>query len=274
MADTSTMRIQVQGHAVHVRQVGAGAPALFLHGVPDTAELWHEVIAGVADRYACYAPDFMGIHRSEVNPRFDYSLDGLADWVEDLVTALGIERPITLACHDWGGVMGLAWACKYPQRVARVVLMDAPFTHLYRWHRWARIWRTPLLGELSMLLMTRWVMDRELRRGGRALSAAQRDAVYSAAPSRLASRFVTLRLYRAGEMRNFIGWDARLAALAARVPLKILWGEHDVYLPRWLTRTFHTDDVEIVADVGHWVPAEAPQRVIAALREPATAVAA
>jgi len=45
----------------------------------------------------------------------------------------------------------------------------------------------------------------------------------------------------------------------------VLWGEHDVYLPRWLTTTFHTPHVEIVPGIGHWVPAEAPERVIAAL---------
>ncbi len=262
------MQIQVQGHTVYVEHSGNtanGSPALFLHGIPDTAELWHEVTTGVADHHDCYAPDFMGIYRSAVNPDFKYSLDGLADWVEAVVVALGITQPITLIAHDWGGVMGLAWACKYPQRVARVVVMSAPFTHLYKWHRWAQVWRTPLLGELSMLGMTRWVLDRELRRGGRSLTASQRAAVWRGLPSSMASRFVTLKLYRAGNMSQLIEWNPKLAALTQRVPLTVLWGEHDVYLPRWLTKTFHTRDVEIVPGIGHWVPAEAPQRVIAAI---------
>jgi pimeloyl-ACP methyl ester carboxylesterase len=260
------MIVVVQGHPVHVDTMGKGPPALFLHGVPDTAELWNEVTPGLADRYRCYAPDFQGIRRSAENPRFDYSFDGYADWVEALTQSLGIMAPVTLVVHDWGGIIGLLWACKYPQRVARIVLMSAPFTHLYRWHFWARIWRTPLLGELSMAAMNRPVFLHEMRRGSRKLGPAQLDAVWRGAPARASARNVILRLYRSADFEQILPWNARLKSLAAKVPLKVLWGEHDPYLPRWLTGHFHTRDVEIVPGIGHWVPTEAPDRVVAALR--------
>lgn len=261
------MDIQVQGYAVHVTQAGTGAPVLFLHGVPDSAELWDATIAGVADRYACYAPDFQGIHRSAVNPDFDYSFDGYADWVEALVVALGIDRPITLVAHDWGGLIGLAWASKYPHRIARIVAMNTAFTSRYRWHAWARIWRTPLLGELSMWLMTRRVLAMELRRGSRKLTPAQMDEIWRATPSKMSAKMTILKLYRSADPAALVAWEPQWQALAAKVPVKILWGAHDPYLPRWLADSFHTDDVEIVEGSGHWVPAEAPERLIAALRK-------
>ena len=52
--------------------------------------------------------------------------------------------------HDWGSV-GLAFAQRFPERIERLVLTSCvPFVPGYRWHRVARGWRTPLLGELLM----------------------------------------------------------------------------------------------------------------------------
>lgn len=259
------MEILVQNHKVYCERRGEGPPALFVHGVPDTADVWSAVIDGVQDRYTCYAADFMGIHRSAENPRFDYSFDGYADWIEALVQALGIDQPVTLVVHDWG-LMGLAWAAKYPQRIARVVITNTAFTHLYRWHFWARVWRTPLLGELSMLAMNRWIFAREMRRGSRKLSREQVDHAFGGAFARLSSRRVVLRLYRSADPAKLIGWETRLQAVAQRVPVQVRWGEHDPYLPRWVSACFYTEDVEIIPGCGHWVPLEAPERVIATLR--------
>jgi pimeloyl-ACP methyl ester carboxylesterase len=258
------MDIQVQGYRVHVEQAGEGTPALFLHGVPDSADIWSEVVAGVQGRYRCHAPDFMGIHRSEENPRFDYSFEGYADWVEALVTALGIREPVTLVVHDWGGPIGLAWASKYPQRIARVLAVNTVFTPKYRPHFWAMVWSMPLLGEIAMLLMNRSMFRRELQRGSRKLSLARIDKAHRAF-SRRSSRFVVLRLYRSVRASSLGSAAERLAALAQRVPVKVLWGEHDPYLPRWVADTFHTRDVKLLPDVGHWVPAEAPEEVTKAM---------
>jgi pimeloyl-ACP methyl ester carboxylesterase len=259
------MNVTVQGFPVHVDHHGSGAPALFLHGVPDTAEIWQAVIAGVSERFECFAPDFQGIHRSAENPRFDYSADGYADWVEALVVSLGITQPLTLVVHDWGGLIGLAWACKYPQRVARIVAMNTAFTPEYRWHRMARLWRTPLLGELSMLLMNKAMLAHELRRGSRQLTAAQIDAVWRGAPARKSARAVILKLYRSADPAMLADWRPRYEAMADKVPIQVLWGVHDPYIPQRFAHSFHTDAVELVDDSGHWLPAEVPARVIAAL---------
>ena len=259
------METLVQNHKVYYERSGKGPPALFMHGVPDSADVWHDVIAGVQDRYTCYAADFMGIHRSAENPGFDYSFDGYADWMEALVQALGITEPVTLVVHDWG-LMGLAWASKYPQRVARIVITNTVFTHLYKWHFWARVWRTPILGEISMLAMNRFIMRREMRRGSRKLTLQQIDHTYGGPFSKRSSRFVVLRMYRSADPAKLIGWETRFEAVAQRVPVKVLWGEHDPYLPRWVSTCFYTQDVELIPGVGHWVPLEAPERVITVLQ--------
>jgi pimeloyl-ACP methyl ester carboxylesterase len=236
----------VQGAATHVEQYGEGRPALFLHGVPDSAELWSPVLGEASRKYRCIAPDLPGFRRSQLPQNFVFSLDGYAAWVNDLVDALGIDEPLMLVGHDWGGIFGLAWACKYPERASRVVVMDTIFSHLYRWHPWARVWRTPVLGELSMLLMNRPLFLSEMRRGSVALDDAWLAQLWSAMQENYRTRFVTLKLYRS-------------------TPLTVLHGAHDPYIPGWTTRLFHTEDVRVLEDAGHWVPAEAPGAVLAAL---------
>jgi pimeloyl-ACP methyl ester carboxylesterase len=261
------MEVQVNGYAVHVERGGHGPPALFVHGVPDSAEIWDEVIAGVADRYTCHAADFQGVYRYAVNPHFPYNQDGYADWLEALVTALGINEPITLVVHDWGGPIGLAWACKYPHRIARVLAINTVFTSRYRWHFWARVWRTPLLGELAMLLMSPVTIGQELRRGSRKLSRERIRKMAQGAPSLRSTRWTWLKLYRSLDPAKLVDADAQMRALAAKAPVQVLWGEHDPYIPRWVAGSFHTERVEFVPGCGHWVPAEAPEAVISVLRD-------
>ena len=75
--------------------------------------------------------------------------------------ALGLES-YSLVLHDWGAV-GLELARRHPERVERLVLLSTvPLVPGYRWHRVARGWRRPLVGELMMGVATRWAFRREL----------------------------------------------------------------------------------------------------------------
>ena len=257
------MQVRVQGHDVHVTTAGNGPPALFLHGVPDTAELWHDVVAGAAARFSCFAPDFQGLHRSRRNPSFDYSFAGYANWVEDLVTALGLSQPIHLVVHDWGGLIGLAWACRNPQRLASVLVLNSVFDPRYRGHLLALLWRTPGVGELVMRLLSKpWVLARGLRGSGHASNAVDTGFPAFATAD---SRDVILQLYRSADMPALAEWRPAFEALARQVPVEVLWGLPDPYIPKWVAGTFCTERVSFIGGAGHWVPLRAPERVVAAL---------
>ena len=134
-----------------------------------------------------------------------------------------------------------------------------PFHGDYRWHAWARLWRTPLLGELSLLGMNRWLFRRELRRGGPGLSDAHIAASYRHVTS--AAKRMVLRLYRAADPSVYAAWEPRLLALTAQVPTLVLWGAHDPYIPvRYADRFGATQTasgrVHVFPDCGHWWPAE------------------
>ena len=153
----------MQGQSVHCEDRGTGTAALFLHGNPDTSRIWNGVIDRLQHRYRCIAPDLPGFGRSDIDLNtFDFSLDGLARWVEELLDSKGISDPTNLVVHDFGGIFGLAWAVKHPERVRAIGITNTLFQADYRWHVWARIWRTPYLGEFSMSTFSVPVLGRLL----------------------------------------------------------------------------------------------------------------
>ncbi len=259
MRHKSATRIHLHNVDTHLIDRGSGPPILFLHGNPDTAELWRGVISRLADGYRCLAPDLPGFGRSRVTGDFDCSLESMAVFVEELVTAIGVEEPLCLAVHDFGGPYGLSWAIRNPGKVRRIAIMNSLYFAGYRWHFWARLWRTPILGELSMRLMNRWIFNWELGRGSRRLGKEHMRETWGRIHP--AMKRMVLQLYRATDPENFRGWEEELHALAGRVPVRVLWGAHDPYIPARWARRLGTGEVRIFDDCGHWLPAEAPARV-------------
>jgi pimeloyl-ACP methyl ester carboxylesterase len=251
------------GARAHVRDVGAGSPVLFLHGNPDTGQLWDGVIVTLATRHRCLAPDLPGFGGSEVPADFDYSLEGLAAWVEGLRRALGISQPLDLVVHDFGGLFGIAWAVRHPQRVRRLVIMNTVFFPDYRWHFWARVWRTPLLGELSFIVNTGWALALEMRRGSKRLPVAHARRAFAAMTPTMTQ--TVLRLYRAADPQVFAPWQDGLRALIAQVPTLVLWGDRDPYIGKAFAERFGAREVHHFTQAGHWLPVEESDSVAAHL---------
>jgi len=258
------MVLIVQDVEVYLIDKGAGQPILFLHGVPDTAELWSDVIAHLSSSYRCLAPDLPGFGRSIAPKSFDCSLENRARFINDLVDAVGIDVPLNLVVHDHGGPYGLAWAVKQPGKVNRIIIMNSLFQSDYRWHIWARTWRTPLIGELSMAAMNWPLYLWELRRGSRKLSYDYIRSNYAFISPTM--KQMVLRLYRATDPEVFVGWEDALLQLTARVPTLVLWGDHDPYIPKHFAERFGAQMVEHFPDYGHWLPKEASHEVSERLR--------
>lgn len=259
------MRLVIQNVDVHLVDKGSGPPILFLHGVPNTAELWSDMIDCLSANHRCLAPDLPGFGRSIAPANFDCSLENRANFIDELVEAIDITAPLNLVVHDHGGPYGLAWAVKHPEKVSRIVCINTFFHATYHWHIWARIWRTPLLGELSMAMMNWPLFLWELRRGSRKLTREQIRQAYSFRSPMM--KQAILRLYRATDPEVFAGWEDALLQLTARVPTLVLWGGHDPYLPKHLAELFGAQAVQHFPDCGHWLPQEASDEVAKRLEE-------
>ncbi len=252
------------------------APVLFLHGNPTWSFLWRRAIRALRDAHRCIAPDHMGCGLSARPRRWRYDLAGHAENVLALVESLDL-RNVTLAVHDWGGAIGLAFARRAPDRVARLLVTNsAAFPGPMPWR--IAVCRAPLIGPLLLQRLNAFAgllpylgVDDPARitpaaRHGYALpwrTAADRRAV-----RRFVEDIPTRPSHRS--WRELELADAAVDRFADR-PVSIVWGERDwCFTPQfrdeWIRRLPRAR-VRSLADVGHLVPEEAPETVEAALRE-------
>lgn len=251
------MYVEVEGARIHVHKKGQGRPILLLHGVPDSADMWQGVIDRLASHYTCYAPDLPGFHLSGLPSDFEFSLEHYGRFIDQLVCALGIDQPVQLVLHDWGGIFGMSFACQFPAKVSGIVGGSFPFTEAYRWHAWARIWRTPVLGELAMLTMNKALFKWEVKRGGSHIAASHIDSTYAKLDWQ--TRKVILKLYRSAHPALMASFAQDLANLAKEVPIDLVWGKKDIYVAPEFGRYLHPRTQICLEHCGHWVPVEAPQ---------------
>jgi pimeloyl-ACP methyl ester carboxylesterase len=234
---------EIDGHHVFWLEAPCeGTPILYVHGVPDSADVWLPFLA----RTGGIALDLPGFGRSGKRADFPYDIDGYAAFLGRFVAHLGHER-VRLVCHDWGAV-ALAWAMREPEKVERLVAIDVvPFLPGYRWHRVARLWRTRGLGELAMGATNRFAM-----RAGSGMSDAWARGVMEHFDH--GTQRAILRLYRASPPAVLEAAGAEFARVGAQT--LILWGERDAYLaPRFgeaLASRLPAGKCEIVSDAGHW----------------------
>jgi len=237
---------------------------VFVHGNPGSADDWEALVdAAGATGARAVAFDLPDFGETIAPPGFEHTVGGYAAFVEATLAALGIDR-VHLVAHDFGGPIALAWAAGRPDRLASATLIDTGALPGYRWHALARIWRTPVLGELFQAsgtrTMFRWLVDRGEPRG---LPRAFVDRMYDHFDKR--TRRAVLKLYRA---TGDPGAGVReLAALLAPLdlPALVIWGEHDVYISSSFAvrqrELFPRADVHVLPASGHWPFADAPETV-------------
>jgi pimeloyl-ACP methyl ester carboxylesterase len=258
------MQVTVQNVPVYLIDEGAGTPTLFLHGNPDSADMWRGVIDRLRDSFRCLAVDLPGFGRSGTPRDFDGSLASMSRWVDDVVRAIGIDEPLNIVGHDFGGQFAPAWAIEHPDKVRRLVISNTNFFSDYTWHPVARLLRTPVIGEIVMALTNPTSLGSALRKDAPRLPEEhirQTTAIYGASAKRMA-----LKLYRAGDPKNFTGWEDRLRELTARVPTCVLWGDKDPYASPSLADRFGAREVHHFAEYSHWVVAENAAGVAEKLR--------
>jgi pimeloyl-ACP methyl ester carboxylesterase len=261
------MSLSVLGVETAVFESGSGPDVLFLHGNPDTHHAWSPVIERLAPKHRCIAPDLPGYGESRAPADFDFSIAHQGEWVRALVSALGLSR-VHLVVHDVGGPYGLSFAAQHPKMVRSLTIFNTLFSPDVPWHFWARVWRTPIVGELTMKFGSRALFVREMLKGSPKLGRAYaEEAWWRYTPE---TRRQVLRWYRAMNLSTVLaGWDVRLRDAIQDIPRRVVWGERDIYIPSWVADRFGAP-VHRVADCGHWPMLESPDeaaRLIAELVE-------
>ena len=264
------------GLRYHYVDEGRGEPVVMLHGNPTWSFYYRRLITSLRDGYRVIVPDHIGMGLSDKpdDRRYTYRLASRIDDLAALIDRLDLRQRLTLVMHDWGGMIGMAYASRHPDRIARLVLLNTAAFHLpasMHLPRSLRLVRDTMLGVLAVrgfnafskaaarIGCTRRPLSRELRRA------------YCAPYDGWANRIATLRFVQDIPLGPDDASYALVSQVEAslplfrRTPVLICWGEQDfVFTPQvldlWLERWPHAE-VHRFSDCGHYVLEDAADEI-------------
>ena len=267
-----------------------GEPILLLHGFPESHRTWREVAPKIARDFRVVAPDQRGFGASDRPEGVEaYKTDHILEDLLALADGLGLGR-FTLVGHDWGGAVAWLAALRHPDRLDRLVIVNAPHPLVFQKSliedpaqraasQYINAFRNPLMekGIEAMGLETFFSKTFASHADVSLLSDAERRH-YLDDWSRPGALTAMLNWYRASEIVvPKPGEQARAPAWTEapfpkiKVPTLVLWAMRDTaLLPVQLEGLEDlVEDLRIVtvAEAGHFVPWEQPETVAAAIRD-------
>ncbi|RYG79389.1 alpha/beta fold hydrolase [bacterium] len=288
MIDLAHRRVALStGIELDCWSAGAGEPIIFLHGFPESHRTWRHQLADLARDHLVIAPDQRGYARSDKPPHVeDYAVEHLVADVMALADAYDVGR-FTLAAHDWGGAVGWVTALTRPDRVARLVIANAPHPLVFQRSliedeaqraasQYIRAFRTPGIEHVAAADLDIFFDETFAPLVDDPALLAPERATYLDQWSQPGAVTAMLNWYRAmsitvpapGEPADFPAWTTRPFP-PVLPPTLVIWGLHDkALLPTQLDALApHVRDLTVAAiDAGHFVPWEAPGEVTAAMR--------
>ena len=142
-----------KGHQYHYVNEGQGEPVVMVHGNPSWSFYYRNLVSALSANHQCIVPDHIGCGLSDKpdDDAYDYTLSNRIDDLEALLEHLNIKENITLIVHDWGGMIGLGYAQRYPERIKKLVILNTAAFHLpetksFPWPLW--ICRNTMLGTI------------------------------------------------------------------------------------------------------------------------------
>ncbi len=273
--------LDLGGLRYHYLDQGLGEPLVMLHGNPTWSFYYRNLVLGLRDAYRTVVPDHIGCGLSDKpdDSRYEYSLRQRVSDLETLLDHLNLGDNLTLILHDWGGMIGMAFAHRHPERIKRLVLLNTaafpmPQSKRLPWSLWCC--RTPLLGPMLV----------------RGLNAFCRGA------ARYCVRKPLPAEVREGYLVPYDSWQNRIAVLRfvqdiplapgdrgfdlvkevadglhrfAQLPTLICWGEQDFvfdrhFLDEW-QRRFPRAEAHIFPEAGHYVLEDAGAEILALIRD-------
>jgi len=121
-----------EGADIFVRSGGSGPVVVLIHGYAENSDSWAPLAADLMKDHTVVVPDLRGIGRSS-KPADGYEKKTQAKDIRAVVTSLGYDKAFVVA-HDIGNMVAYAYAATYPDKVERLVVMDAPIPGIDPWN--------------------------------------------------------------------------------------------------------------------------------------------
>lgn len=244
---------------------GSRGTVLMVHGFPQSSYMWRHLLPVVAEAgWRAIAPDLAGYGDSP--PDRPGTWMRRVDQLEAFRVELGIDD-LVLVVHDWGGLIGLRWACEHPGHLRGLVVSNTGFFPDGRWHDFARTFRTEGEGEQLIDALDRDGLGYVLEAAGLDADERTLDEYWKGFADHDRRRSI-LEMYRSGEFAELERYEGCLTAMD--LPALVLWGEDDPFAPLAGARRFVDElpdaRLEIIEGAHHFVYEEAPEPCAAELR--------
>lgn len=257
------------------------APVLMLHGNPSWSYYWRKLVLGLRDRYRCIVPDHIGMGLSDKpdDKAYRYTLKSRVEDLARLVEHAGLGDDITLAVHDWGGMIGFGWALEHVPRVKRLVILNTaafplPQDKPLPWQ--LKIGRDYNLGALAIRGFNAFAGMASVVGVEKTMPAAVRRA-YVAPYDSWKNRIATLRFVQDIPLSPRDRAWPLLEAAATKLPeyadrpAFIGWGLKDFVFDKHFLdgfcRALPQAEVHAYKDAGHYVLEDKAEELVPAIRD-------
>jgi haloalkane dehalogenase len=270
-------RLDLDGISYHYLDEGKGDAVVMVHGNPSWSFYYRNLVLALRDRYRCIVPDHVGCGLSDKpgDKRYDYTLSRRVDDLEKLIDHLGLTGKITLVLHDWGGMIGMAYAARHPERIGRLVLLNTAAFHLPKEKKFPlglRICRDTPLGTLLVRGYNAFSVGASIVGCKKHPMSSELQGAYRFPYDSWGNRIATLRFVQdiplAPGDRNFALVSEVAASLEKfrELPVSIFWGELDfvfdpTFLEEWVQR-FPKAEVHRYPDAGHYILEDMKDEVV------------
>ena len=266
----------VETNGIHLHVVEAGtvdAPlVLLLHGFPEFWRAWGKQIDRLAAAgWRVWAVDQRGYNLSDKPAGVDaYNLNVLSDDVVGLLDAAGVEQAAVVG-HDWGAAVAWWTANRYPNRLTRIVVMNAPHP-VVGMRQYRSSWRQRLRSSYVVFFQIPRLPEALLRAGDwRRLAHTMRGSAREGAFGEGDLELLRGAWSQPGAITAMLNWyralgkAPRLPNLRIKPPTLIIWGAKDNFVGREAAvesaALCDNARLEFIEDATHWVHHEEPARV-------------
>ncbi|MFC1826046.1 alpha/beta fold hydrolase [Thermodesulfobacteriota bacterium] len=274
--------MDLNGLKYHYLDEGAGDPIVMIHGNPTWSFYYRELINALAGQYRAIVPDHIGCGLSDkpAISKYDYRLQSRVDDLENFLDHLGLQEKITLVLHDWGGMIGMAYALRNLQRIHRLVIMNT----------------AAFFPPKGKTLPMRLRLVRSVK--PLAIPAVQGFNLFALGALYMAARKKLSHDVQTGLTAPYNSWNNRIATLKfvqdipvskndpsfalveyvdqnlyklSHCPMLICWGKHDFvfdadYLDEWQHR-FPNAEVHLFSNAGHYVLEDVPDEIVPLVKD-------
>lgn len=267
------------GLRYHYIDEGQGSPVVMVHGNPSWSIYYRNLVSALSAKHRCIVPDHIGCGFSDKpdDSAYAYTLSQRIEDLESLLDELALSEPITLVVHDWGGAIGMGYATRHPEKIARIVVLNTAAFHQHSAKPGAiptalQLGRNTRLGAWlihqhnAFSIAASWVGCKQ-----HPMSKSLRQAYqlpYNTPEHRLATlRFVQdIPLSPNDPAFETLSLIEDKLGLFAETPMLICWGMKDFvfdkdFLAVWESR-FPQADVYRFLEAGHYILEDAGEEVI------------